>query len=98
MLISNIIEKVQYGHKKRGRGRKRNTFILFKGWEVIQVKIVLKVKACFCGGSVVRNPPANAGAESLINPWSTKIPRRRKCQSIPLFLPGKSHEQRSWAG
>ena len=71
---------------------------LFKGWEVIQIKIVLKVKACFCSGSVIRNLPANAGVESLIHPWSKKIPRRKKWQSITLFLPGKSHAQRSWAG
>ena len=43
MLISNIIEKVQYGHKKRGRGRKRNTFILFKGWEALRLKSKIRV-------------------------------------------------------
>ena len=29
--------------------------------------------------------------------WVGKIPRRRKWQPTPVFLPGKSHEQRSLA-
>jgi len=32
------------------------------------------------------------------NPWVGKIPWRRKWQSAPVFLPGKSHGQRSLAG
>ena len=32
------------------------------------------------------------------NPWVRKIPWRRKWQPIPVFLPGKSHGQRSLAG
>ena len=32
------------------------------------------------------------------DPWVTKIPWRRKCQHTPVFLPGKSHGQRSLAG
>ena len=32
------------------------------------------------------------------DPWVGKIPWRRKWQPIPVFLPGKSHEQRSLAG
>ena len=31
------------------------------------------------------------------NPWVWKIPWRRKWQPIPVFLPGKSHGQRSLA-
>ena len=30
--------------------------------------------------------------------WVKKIPWRRKWQSTPVFLPGKSNEQRSLAG
>ena len=33
-----------------------------------------------------------------LNPWIRKIPCRRKWQPIPVFLPGKSCEQRSVAG
>ena len=32
------------------------------------------------------------------NPWVRKIPWRRKWQPTPVFLPGKSHGQRSLAG
>ena len=32
------------------------------------------------------------------NPWVEKIPWRRKWQSIPILLPGKSHGQRSLVG
>ena len=32
------------------------------------------------------------------NPWLRKIPWRRKWQPPPIFLPGKSHGQRSLAG
>ena len=31
------------------------------------------------------------------NPWVGKIPWRRKWQPTPVFLPGKSHEQKSLA-
>ena len=30
------------------------------------------------------------------NPWAGKIPWRRKWLHTPVFLPGKSHGQRSW--
>ena len=33
-----------------------------------------------------------------INPWVRRIPWRRKWQPTPVFLPGKSHGQRSLAG
>ena len=32
------------------------------------------------------------------DPWVRKIPWRRQWQPTPIFLPGKSHEQRSLAG
>ena len=32
------------------------------------------------------------------NPWVRKIPWRRKWQPTPVFLPGKSHRQRSLEG
>ena len=32
------------------------------------------------------------------NPWMRKISWRKKRQPIQIFLPGKSHGQRSWAG
>ena len=47
------------------------------------------------GGSVVKNPPSNVG-DSGFNPWTRKIPWRRKWQPPPVFLPEKFHGQR-WA-
>ena len=32
------------------------------------------------------------------DPWIGNTSQRRECQSIPVFLPGKSHEQRSLSG
>ena len=46
---------------------------------------------------MVKNPPANAGDVGLI-PGSRRSPGRGKQQPTPVFLPGKSHEQRSLAG
>ena len=48
---------------------------------------------------MVKNLPANAGAARDIGliPGSGQIPWRRKRQPTPVFLPGKSHAQRSLA-
>ena len=48
----------------------------------------------FPGGSVVKNLPASAGDIGLI----PKIPWKRAQQPTPVFLPGKSHGQRSLVG
>ena len=48
------------------------------------------------GGSAVKNLPAVQ--ETQVHPWVGKIPWRRKWQPIPVFLPEKSHGQRSPAG
>ena len=45
---------------------------------------------------MVKNPPANAGDVGS-NPGSGRFPWRRKWQRTPIFLPGKSHAQRSLA-
>ena len=49
---------------------------------------------------MVKNLPANAGdgRKWEFNPWVVKIPWRRAWQPTPVFLPGKSHGQRSLAG
>ena len=49
---------------------------------------------------VEKNPPASAGdiRDVGFDPWVGKIPWRRKWQPTPVFLPGKSHGQRSLAG
>ena len=56
----------------------------------------LIVSHCFPRDSVVKNLPANAGNHGF-NLWVGKIPWRRKWQPTPVFLPGKSHGQRSLA-
>ena len=47
---------------------------------------------------VVKNLAASAGdINTQFDPWVGKIPWRRKWQPTPVFLPGKSHGQRSLA-
>ena len=53
--------------------------------------------------SLVKNLPAHAGDTGdnpwvRYNPWVRKIPWRRKWQLTPVFVPDKSHGQRSLAG
>ena len=75
-----------------------STFV--KLWS-LSIRVVLNTphRVCegFPGGSVVKNLSANA-ADISFNPWVGKIPWRRKWQPTPVFLLGKSHEQRSLAG
>ena len=48
---------------------------------------------------MAKNPPAKAADERhRLHPWVRKVPWRRKWQPTPVFLPGKSHAQRSLAG
>ena len=51
-------------------------------------------------GSVVKNPPANAGdaRDAVFRPWVRKIHWRRRWQPAPAVLPGESHGHRSLAG
>ena len=59
-------------------------------------KIICRASSC---------PVNSCGKESSCQcercefaPWAGKIPWRRKWQPIPVFLPGKSSEERSLAG
>ena len=49
------------------------------------------------GNSVVKQSTCQC-RRCRFNPWIGKIPQRRKWQPTPVFLPGKSHGQRSLAG
>ena len=51
----------------------------------------------FPGGSVVKNPPANAGDMGLIPGWG-KSPGERTGNPLQYPCLGKSHGQRSLAG
>ena len=45
---------------------------------------------------MVKNLAVNAGNKRCgFSPWVGEIPWRRKQQLTPVFLPGKSHGQRS---
>ena len=46
---------------------------------------------------MVENLPAKCRRHRF-DPWVEKIPWRRKWQPTPVFLPGKSHGQKSLAG
>ena len=61
---------------------------------------IRQVKPCkrgFLGCSVVKNTPANVRDMGVI-PGSGRFPRRKKWQPTPVFLPGKSHRQRTLIG
>ena len=49
---------------------------------------------------MVKNQPTHAGRRKWreFNPWVRKIPCSRKWQPAAIFLPGKSHGERSQAG
>ena len=59
-----------------------------------------KSTAGFPGGTMVEDPPADAGdtGDAGSIPGVGKTHWRRKQQPTPVFLPGKSHGQRSLAG
>ena len=67
----------------------------------------MKFQSCtrclgFPGGSVVKNPPANVGVTGdggkQVGSLGREDPWRRKWQPTPVFLPWRSHGQRSLAG
>ena len=47
---------------------------------------------------MVKNLPAMRCRSHGFDHWVRKIPWRRKWQPTPVFMPGKSHGQRSLAG
>ena len=57
------------------------------------------IKQGFPGGSMVKNLPPNVGRlrKHRFDPWVRKIPWRKTWQPTAVFLPGKSHQQRSLA-
>ena len=63
-------------------------------------QVSLRNKGDFPGAVVVKNLPANTGNARDVDsiPGLGRFPRRRKWQPTPVFLPGKSQEQRSLAG
>ena len=63
------------------------------------IGIVYRVQAGFPGGSAAKNLPAIQETQEMqFDPWVGKIPWRRKWHPTLVFLPGRSHGQRSLAG
>ena len=50
------------------------------------------------GVSVLKNLPGKRSRRCGFDPWVSEIPWKRKWQPTPVFLPGKSHGQRSLLG
>ena len=66
-------------------------------WELLKEK---KGGGCFPGGTSGKESTCQCkrSKRSRVPPWVGKIPWRRKWQSTPAFLPGKSHGQGArWA-
>ena len=63
-----------------------------------QFKACIDYLGGFLGGSVGKESTYNAGDLGLIPGWGRYPKIRRKWQTNPVFLPGKSHGQRSLAG
>ena len=64
-------------------------------------EIINDIKILFTQLMTMGFPGGSDGKESAcygFNPWVWRITLRRAWQSIPVFLPGKSHGQRSLAG
>ena len=72
-------------------------FLMFKLVLEKAEELEIKLPTSAYSGSVVKDLPANAGDTGLISE-SGKIPWRRKWQTTPVFLPGKSHRQRKLSG
>ena len=77
----------------------------FQGVKYTQCKLTLKEPSMaspivgFQGGLVIKKKKsAYQCRRHGFNSWIRKIPWRRKWQLAPVFLPGKSHEQKSLAG
>ena len=97
ILILVLGVQTRGGRKLLAGERVRRVVCLFG----IDSKVGLVFPVISLLGSVIKNPPTNVrdlGSIPGSDPWVRKIPWRRKWQSIPVFLPGKSHGQRSLAG
>ena len=61
-----------------------------------QIEFYMIQIGCPCGASGKESAcQCKRGKRHGFDPWVGKIPCRRKLQPIPVYLPGKSHGQRS---
>ena len=67
----------------------------------MEIIVIIIINVSFIGVSLVaqmvKNPPANVRDKGSI-PRLGRFPWKKKWQPTPVFLPGKSHGQRSLAG
>ena len=73
----------------------------FTLFSLIDYYNILNIVLCamgFPGGSVVKNPPADARdvGDSDFHSWVGKIPWRGKWQPTPVSLTGKSMDRGAW--
>ena len=110
-MVEHIIETLK-GENLIGAEKKKNEFIMAKNflklkrYQIIVLESSENIKQNnahryvylqgFPGSSGIKNPPVMQ--EMGFSSWVGKIPLRRKWQPTPVFLPGKSHGQRSLAG
>ena len=77
------------------------TFLIVIGfYDIKRIHRYCLQQRCIPGGSAVKNSACECRRHRRheLNLWAGKIPWRRKWQPAPVFLPGKSHGQRSLVG
>ena len=81
---------------KRKKIRKKSGKDIFS----FEMMTYMQLSGVFPGGTSGRETACQCMTRKRcgFSPWVGKIPWRRAWQSIPVFLPGESYEQRSLAG
>ena len=86
---SYLCVRITYSTEKTRKGQsKTHSFLDPTRTGTFQVALVVKGLSCQHRNHKTRG----------FDPWVGKIPWRRKWQPTPVFMPGKSHGQRSLAG
>ena len=72
-------------------------FPTFEVMKKVTINVVGHIDLSFPGGASSKEPAYQCRRHKScrFDPWIGKTPWRRKWQVTPVFLPGKSHEQRS---
>ena len=92
--IEHTPQNVQ-GYHSAPRGGKKTP-----GGRVSFLFMPVPCRLGFSGGSGVKESACQCRSRRRLgfDPWVGEIPWRRKWQPTPVFLPGKSHGQRSLVG